>query len=102
MRRTYTKGERIRLEAGFSVNGEAADPSTITLRIRKASGTYSYSGDDIEQEIDETASPSGPIAGSYQREVTLDVSGEWFYRWEGTGLVETAEEKRLFVRPSRF
>jgi hypothetical protein len=100
----YDCGDVVRLSAAFAdADGIATDPEVVVLRVRNAAGThvYSFADDSILQAV--SGSPVGPTVGGYYRDLQLEVSGEWFYRWECSGAtIETAEESRLFVRPSRF
>ena len=89
-------GDSIQPKATFTVAKVATDPTTVTLRVRRPSGTetsYVYGDDDaIEQESD----------GVYSASVALDEAGRWAFRWEGTGAVVAAAESILDVRGSAF
>ena len=92
---TYDIGDNIRLKAIFSVSGVATDPSTITLKVKNAAGvttTYTYALAEITKSS----------TGIYYRDVSVDDDGMWYYRWEGTGTVETSEEHSFKVRSSEF
>lgn len=92
---TYDKGDVVRLSATFgNVSDVATDPTTVILRVKNSAGTtvYTYAAAQISRDS----------AGNFHKDLALTVVGEWSYRWEGTGAVETAGEARLFVRPTRF
>ena len=91
----YDIGDKVRLTATFkNLNNIEADPTAVTLKVRDPSGTetsYAY-----------------PVAvtrsglGVYYHDLTFDKSGNWFYRWVGTGDVHTAAEARLRVKDTAF
>jgi len=90
---TYDVGDRIRLTAAFTSGGVAADPTTVTVRVKDPSGntaSYVY-GTDLEVVKDGT--------GNYHMDVTIDEAGIWGFRWASTGVVVTAEEKSFRIRP---
>lgn len=96
MATTYDKGDLVRLSVAF-VNsaGTATDPTTVTLKVKTPAGaisTYTYALSQVTKSA----------TGSYYKDVSLNVSGRWWYRWEGTGAVETAEEGWLEVREQRL
>lgn len=81
-------------EPGESV-AELTDPSTVTLKHKLPDGTinsYTYAGGTVTKDS----------TGIYSKNLSLADDGEHFYRFVGTGTVETAEEKRFTVRPSEF
>lgn len=91
----YDKGDRARISVLFKADNVAADPTAITVTVKKPKTpgiTYSFA-----------QNPSVLIqdsAGSYHVDVDLDVAGTWHYRWVATGSVVAAEEGRFFVRNS--
>jgi hypothetical protein len=91
---TYDVGDRVRVVGTFKdIAGMTADPTAVTIKIRKPSGTVvQLTGAEIDQED----------VGVFYADVNLDQSGTWWYRFEGTGQVQAAEEHALNVRASRF
>jgi hypothetical protein len=74
-----------------------ADPSTIVLLVKDASGivaSYLYTGGAGGGSITRVGT------GAYARDLTVNVTGSWFYRWQGTGGIQAAEEWTLYVRRS--
>lgn len=72
-----------------------ADPSTVLFLVKNPLGTvstYSYgaAGASIVRDG----------VGAYRRDQTLDVVGSWFYRSQGTGGVQAADEWSLLVDAS--
>ena len=74
-----------------------ADPSTVTFLMKDASsivGSYQFTGGAGGGSITRVG------VGAYAKDLTLSVTGSTFYRWEGTGGVQAAEEWSAFVMPS--
>jgi len=91
MANTYDKGDLVRLTGTFTdPNGALADPTAVTLRLRNPLAVAT------------TPATVKDATGVYHYDLTLDTVGEWFYRWEGTGAVTTAEEASLYVRATQF
>lgn len=72
-----------------NASGALANPTTVTLRVRKPDGTTS------------TVSNSNSSTGIYTASVPLDQSGVWRYKWWGTGAVAEAGEGWFTVRRER-
>lgn len=92
---TYDKGDRIRLSASFTSNSVAADPTAVVLKVKDPSGniaTYTYALAEVTKSA----------TGNYYKDISIDESGEWYYRWEGTGAVEAADESRFIGDESEF
>jgi hypothetical protein len=80
-------GDAVRLFIDFkTLAGAAADPTTVTLTVQAPDGTTT------------TPAHSNPSTGRYEAVVTLDQAGVWVYRWEGTGVIDAAEEGAIGVR----
>lgn len=87
----------IRISATFvSTDGlTPADPSTVHFFSRNPLGsvsTYLYGAAG--------ASVTRAGAGAYYKEITLDLVGSWYYRAQGTGGVQSAEEWGAVCAPS--
>lgn len=92
---TYDKGDVVRLTGTFTVDGVATDPTTVTLKVQEPDGTettYTYA----------LATVTKVSTGVYRKDITIDESGYWYYRWEGTGTVATSGEAVLLTRESEF
>ena len=90
MANIYDVGDSIRLDALFTVTGIAIDPTIIELDVRDPSGntlSYSYAGGTVSRET----------TGKYFRDIFVGDSGQWWYRYFGTGTVITADEKYFIV-----
>lgn len=93
----YDKGDRVQFTAAFTnLAGVAADPTTIRFKFKRpdlTETTWVY-GTDVQVVRDGI--------GAYHADLDVDQSGDWTYRWEGVGAVQTAEEKAFIVRASVF
>ncbi len=88
--RSYDLGDVVILTAAFTVQGTPAAPDTVTIRIRAPSGAIT------------TLFPGVSSAGVYTDEFVPSESGRHYYRVEGTGAAQAAEEASFIVRPSVF
>jgi hypothetical protein len=88
----YDIGDSLRITVTFTgLDGAVADPTTVVLRLRAPDGTTTM------------PSVTKTSTGVYFADLTLTASGEWKYRWIGTGGDCTAaDEGRISVRRSYF
>lgn len=88
----FDVADGVRATAAFQdLNGNPADPTTITLKVLDPAGTIT------EPPVFRTGT------GSYYADFVLpNEPGSWSYRWEGTGDVQVAEEGKFTVRASAF
>lgn len=93
--REYDVGDSCRTTAFFKVSGVLSDPTEVTLRYKAPDGTTAYFTTPDPRIVQDAT-------GTYHADIHLNASGDWWYRWEGTGAVTAAREKRLSVRPSEF
>ena len=87
-------GDRVRLKGVFAnLDGAAANPTTVTVKVRKPSGTVtSYTGGSL----------TNPTPGEWRCEVDCDIAGSWAFRFEGVGALVAAEESVFDVRTTGF
>jgi hypothetical protein len=91
----YDKGDVVRLYAYCTISGSYADPTELTLKTKQPDGTistYLYSLTQIDKDS----------VGHYHKDVEMTQAGQFWYRYEGTGALVSAEETYLIVRPSEF
>lgn len=90
----YDRGDLVRLSAAFlNASGVPGDPSSITLLTIDPSttrATYAFG----------TASVTRATVGAYYMDITPNVTGQWGYRWEGTGGVQAVAETIFAVNPT--
>lgn len=82
----------VRLEARFFDDSDTdTDPDTVKLYLIDPNGTqttYTYSTDDEMGRTD---------TGDYYCDVTPNMSGRWFWRWEATGSSTTVAQEGNFL-----
>jgi hypothetical protein len=90
----YKINNSIRVYAEFTTDGEPADPSAVTLKIITPAGvvtTYTYPADITKEST-----------GVYYKEIPSDQSGDWHYKWTGTGAVPASDEDYYLIEHSKF
>ena len=93
----YQKLDLRRISATFkNAAGSAADPSAVTFKYTKPSGTvttlvYLTDGALVKDST-----------GNYHVDLSLTEPGRWFYQWKGTGTVEEVEEGEFEVFSGAF
>ena len=93
----YDIGDQVQLAAAFTdENGDPADPTEVTFRIRKPDGTTTAYVYGVDATVVQTS------VGNYTCTVDIDQSGTWRYRWEGTEDPAAAGENIFTVRFSKF
>lgn len=93
---TYDVGQEIRTAVTFAVSGVNTDPTAVIFRYLDPSGNVTVWTFGVDPEVVNDA------VGLYHADVSIDEEGSWFYRWEGTGVVEAAKEHTFLVRDSKF
>lgn len=91
-------GTEMRFSVSFTLTdtGAAADPTTLVLKLKDASGTvtsYTYGSS--------TAIVNDSV-GNYHGDVIIPSSGKWSWRWEATGAVVGATEGTFIVKETAF
>lgn len=77
-------------------NGVLADPTTVTVKIRKGDGTIVVKTFPTDTDIVKDST------GVYHIDIDTDVAGTWTVRFAGTGTVKAAIEQRFKVKDSDF
>lgn len=87
----YYKGQKARFTGSFTnASGLPVDPTSVTFKTRDPNGT-------VESHV---ADHDG--VGTYHHDVTLNQSGDWYWRWEATGTVDAVTEGAVKVLLSNF
>ena len=97
MANSYDKGSTVKIynDPVFKTSGAATDPTTVTLIVQDPAGTetsYTYAAGQVTKAA----------TGSYYKEIQLNTSGTWHYRWVGTGACAAVDEGYLYIRDSEF
>jgi hypothetical protein len=89
--KAYLLGNLIRVTAEFSIGGVDTDPTTVTLEVKDPAGTVT------------TPIPVKDAGqGKYHADINVNAAGDWWYRWEGTGVAQAAAEQRFIIKASKF
>lgn len=88
----YDIGDKLRIQATFTLNAVPTDPTTITCTIRTGLSSIAVYTYGVSAEIIRSS------AGIYYIDLTLACSGTWTYLWVGTGTVEQSEGGSFVVR----
>lgn len=87
----YDRDDTTRPTATFKVSGTATDPTTVTLTVitpGKVSTDYTYGAAQLTKSS----------TGVYYRDITLDESGVWYFKFTGTGSCAASVEGTVTVR----
>lgn len=92
MAKVYDEGDVARISNTFyNFSNVATNPTSVVLRVLDPAGTTT------------TPSPTSDGSGVYHYDLTLNLPGKWYYRWEGTGtLVAATPDGEIVVSDSRF
>ena len=77
-----------------TVDGVVADPTTVTLELRRPDGTeltYAWPTGGDALLVRESA-------GRFYRDLTIDTSGRWCWVLTGTGVIQTSEQGQFYAR----
>lgn len=86
-------GSRASVEANFRVAGSLVDPTVVQVTTRAPSGdvaTYLYPQAELVRDA----------TGVFRCEFTVSQPGDWWVRFEGSGVVEAVWETVIHVLPS--
>lgn len=94
----YDKGQTVKLSTAFTdANGAAANPTTVTCKVRKPDGT------ETTYTSGTTPAITNPSTGTYQLLIAVDQSGMWSHLWTGTtGSTVAVDEQQFTVLGSVF
>lgn len=98
--KNYAKGSVVRLKTvpgdGFEIAGTPTDPTGVIVRYRDPLGVIVVKTYNTDPEVKRSG------AGQYYIEIPVTVSGEWYYRFEGTAAPQATAESSFWVEPSKF
>ena len=93
---TYYYNTTVRIQGSWTQGSVASDPDTVTFKITdpdNVTTTYVYGTNDELIKVS---------TGIYRVDINLNKEGIWYYRWEGTGSVQSSFENILEVLRSSF
>lgn len=93
----YDIGNAVRCSVTFrTISNIIADPNSVFFHLMTPSGTthlYTYGANSELQKL---------TTGVYYVDVLAQQQGAYYYRFEGSGTIQSAEESYFVVRPSVF
>lgn len=96
----YSKGSVVRLKSptnqGFAIAGVPTDPTGVVIKYRDPNGVIVIKTYNTDPEVKKSGT------GQYYMDILVTVSGEWFFRFEGTAAPQTTAESSFWVEPSKF
>lgn len=93
----YFKGELVTFLTQFLLTGMATDPQYVLLSLYPPDGpirSYGYTPTG--------SSLSRMVTGTFHKDIFVDRSGQWWYRWESSGTVFSVDEDFFTVALSPF
>jgi uncharacterized protein YfaS (alpha-2-macroglobulin family) len=88
---TYTVGDLVHVVATFTnAAGTNVNPTAVTAKSKAPDGTIT------------TLTVAHDSLGVYSADVNVTESGQWTYRFAGTGSNQAAQEARFRVNDSAF
>jgi hypothetical protein len=85
----------VRLSVTFrNLAGTPTDPTGVELKVLDPSGnvtTHSWPPDAVVKN-------DAGANGAFYADVLVDETGDWWFRWKGTGDIQEVEEERFRVR----
>ena len=97
MTNSYQIGQRVKITATFVDDSSppvATDPTTVVARVKGPDGvetSYTYPDTVVKEST-----------GVYSLEVDIEDAGLLWYRFEGTGTIQTANESAMIGDRSQF
>lgn len=81
------EGDTKRLTGKFTVGTTDTDPTTVTFRIKDPSGTITVYVYLTNSELVKDS------AGNFHVDWKFSLSGDYYYRWEGSGATAPGEKE---------
>ncbi|MCH8196451.1 MAG: hypothetical protein IH904_00070 [Proteobacteria bacterium] len=89
---TFDIGDAVEITGKFTdLAGAAADPDTITVKVREPDGTLTTKT-DADPEV------TSSTVGTWVYNFTITQAGRHAVRWEGTGTVTAAGPSEFYAR----
>ena len=89
-------------QASFTVAGSPTDPTTLVTRLLAPDGTLTTASYSVAALTSASTPVAKTTTGTFVYSVSLDQSGHWYVRFEGTGAAVAAEDSEAVVDPSPF
>lgn len=87
----YIQGDLIRLSADFFTGGALTDPTTVKVIWKTPAGvsttwTYPTNFELVKDAV-----------GQFHADISVTAGGSWYFRWEGTGTAQGANQASFTV-----
>jgi hypothetical protein len=94
MPNSYNLNQRVYFTVLFrdALTRAAVDPTTVIFYLTNPLGTVVANWTTPNVNITNTS------VGNYRTSYILDYPGDWYYRWEGSGVYDAAAEGRVCCR----
>ena len=93
---TFIVGDTIRLSVNFAIEEIPTDPTDVLFRIKNPNQVVSTTH-YVERINIVAGEPHRTGVGVYHVDRRIDIPGEWWYRWEGSGDAPGALEGKFRV-----
>ncbi len=96
MAHVYAKDSLVRVSSEFTVSGTDTDPTTVKCFYKDPNNTVTT----LTYGIDQALVKDG--TGKYHVDISTTLVGNWWYRFEATGVVVAANEDEFAVLSSQI
>ena len=94
---SFDVGDLIRITANvIDLANDPIDPSGFKLYIKRPNAVITTLIFNTDPEIVKDT------VGQYHIDLSVDLAGLWYVRWEATGTGQSAEEDSFYVQSTRF
>jgi len=92
----YVKDNQIRVSVEFLANSVDTDPTTVKCFYKSPGGTITTLTYGVDNALIKDAT------GKYHVDIFANVTGLWYYRFEGTGALIGANESEFSIDLSQL
>jgi hypothetical protein len=90
----FNVGDLVRITGTFSDSaGTNVDPTTITVYYKDPSSNITELVYGVDSDVVQSDT------GIYYVDISIDESGNWYYRWKGTGSNQAADSDWFYINP---
>lgn len=96
MANVYAKDSLVRVSSEFTVSGTDSDPTTVKCFYKDPNNTITTLTYGTDAALIKDAT------GKYHADIGASIAGNWWYRFEATGVVVAANEAEFVVSLSQI
>ena len=90
-------GQLVRVYAYFrDIAGALSDPTAVTSKSQNPAGTETTKAYGTDAEVIKVGT------GVYYRDLDVDRAGTWYWRWNGGGVLQAADEGHFTASTTEF